>query len=56
MSKERGLTAYQEFVRPEDVPQDELRLVLEALIEHLNVNIVREKTPDYTAYEVWPRP
>lgn len=47
-----ALDQYREIVPLKDIPDNHLRLVLEALLEHLGVEIVREQTPEYTNYEM----
>lgn len=48
------MTAYHEVVPLRDVPGSDVRRVLELVLEHLNVELVRECTPDYTAYALRP--
>ena len=49
------LPKYQERIGLSDVPDEDLKLVLVALIDYLNVEIVREQTPDYTSYDIRKR-
>ncbi len=46
------LTQYQEIIVSTDLPSVDIPLVLFLLIERLNLEIVRESTPDYTSYEI----
>lgn len=39
----------------DSVPNEHIRTVLALILDHLNLDIVREKTPDYTAYELRSR-
>ena len=43
---------YREVVTIDEVPPDKFGDIIHALLEHFNVEIVREATPDYTLYEV----
>ena len=49
------LGPYQETVPISEVPPEHLPELLAALIEYLNVVIVREQTPDYASYDVLSR-
>lgn len=43
---------YREVIKLDEIPADDYFKVVRALIEYLNVEIIREATPDYTSYEV----
>lgn len=47
---------WQETVRAVDLPPEDLAGVLDALLERLGLQIVREQTPDYTSYELQEKP
>lgn len=46
------MRAYQEIVELSDVPDEQMRGVLKAVLDHLHLEVVREAAPDYTSYEV----
>jgi hypothetical protein len=37
---------------PRDLPAEDLRAVLQALLDTLDMKVMRERTPDYTSYTV----
>ena len=45
---------WQDIVRATELPSDEVRPVLDALLERMGLCIVREETPDYTTYTLQP--
>lgn len=49
------LSNYQRTVSAKELQADDLRLLLDQLLRRLNLQIVREQTPDYTAYELQER-
>ncbi len=49
------LNAHQSIVDLDDVPPEKLRDVVHAILEHLDLQIVEESTPDYTVYSVSKR-
>lgn len=47
-----ALNPYQSIVGLDDIPDEKLRDVVHAILQHLELEIVEESTPDYTVYEV----
>lgn len=45
----------KEFVRLDDLRDDQLRLVIEALLDRLGLEIYLETTPDYESVELRER-
>lgn len=43
---------YEEEVRVSDLDEDELRQLIQAVIDRLGVQVIRECTPDYTTIEL----
>lgn len=41
-----------EEIDVDDIPYADLRDVFEALFDYLRVKVIREQTPDYTAYTI----
>lgn len=50
------LTSYQSIVRVEDIPDPQRKDILQLLLDHLSLVIVRESTPDYVGYEIRAAP
>ena len=46
------LKKYEEIVELSDLPENEVRPVLDALLRYLGVYICRDSTQDYTRYEL----
>ena len=46
------LPNYQTVVRVKDIPGPQRDDILQLLLDHLKLEIVREKTPDYVGYEL----
>lgn len=47
------LRAYQSIVTdPDDVPVEKLRTLFLELLDRLNLQVIREATPDYVVYEI----
>jgi hypothetical protein len=51
MTRSRS-SPYINVIDLDDVPNDKLRNILGLLLDHLNLQIVEEATPDYTVYEL----
>lgn len=49
------LSQYQDVVSIDSLSIDEVRTVFCLVLDHLNLDIIRERTPDYTAFELRPR-
>lgn len=52
MTTTTPLDPFQSIVGIDDVPDEQLRGVIHAILQHLDLEIVEEATPDYTVYEV----
>lgn len=49
----KPLSAYQTVVTdPSDIPAEKLCVLLLWLLDHLDLELIREATPDYTAFEI----
>ena len=49
------MSMWRETIDIDEVPDDKLRDLLQAMIDYMKVEIVREQTPDYTFYELKPK-
>lgn len=49
------MSNYQCLVSAKELPAEDLRLLFDQLLVRLGLEIVREQTPDYTAYELQER-
>lgn len=47
-----ALSQWEDVVRAEQIPLEDHPAILDKLVEHLGLKIVREQTPDYTSYEL----
>ena len=48
----KRLNAYQSIVSVLDLTNDQVKDVLSLVLDHLQLSIVMEKTPDYTAFSL----
>lgn len=54
-SASKPLNRWQEKITINEVPERDLRDVLQTLFDHLGLDLIREAGPDYTAYEIRSR-
>jgi hypothetical protein len=47
-----ALNQYRATVPLSEVPDDQIRHILQAVLNHLRLEIIREQTPDYESYEL----
>ena len=53
MSKKKNvMSQYQEVVSVDFLKPDQLRTIVALILDHLRLEIVKEETPDYTAFEL----
>lgn len=50
------LGRFEEVVALEDVPAEDAHKVLRSLIDYLGLELVQDRTPDYTAYRFRKQP
>ena len=50
-----SLSQYEDVISPDSLSEDEIRVVLALIFDHLELEIVRERTPDYTSFRLRPR-
>jgi hypothetical protein len=50
----RNLDAFHSVVKVSELEPEAVAEVLELLLERMGLEVLREKTPDYTAYSLLP--
>ena len=50
--KKPAMENYKDVIPLAEVPDRDLRIIIELLLEKQGLVIIREQTPDYTSYEL----